>query len=69
MGNRYLWYFCYLIQFLIVGRDSDATGYFWNAHEGAGPWRGGVLDESGGEIGIENDAYLFREDRVQSVRP
>ena len=26
-----------LIQFLIVDRDSDATDFFWNAHEGAGP--------------------------------
>ena len=55
--------------FSIVDRDSDATGLFWNAYEGAGPWRGGVLDESGGEVRVENGVYLLRENRVQSTRP
>ena len=56
-------------QFLFVDHDSDVIGCFWNAYEGAGPWRGGVVDESGGEVRVKNRVYLLREDRVQSARP
>ena len=67
-GNRDLWDFCDLVQFLIVNRDSDATEFLTNAYEGARPWRSGVLHETGGEIRVENGLGLLREDRVQSVR-
>ena len=53
---------------MIVDRDSDVTGFLWNAYEGAGPWPSGVLDESGGEVRVENGVDLLREERVQSVR-
>ena len=68
-GDRDLWYFCDLFQFLIVDGDSNASGFLWDAFERARPWRGGVLDEAGGEVRVENGVYLLREDRVQSVRP
>jgi hypothetical protein len=55
------------IQFLVVDRDPNASGFLWNAHEGAGPGRCGVLDETGGEIRVKDGVHLLGEYRIESV--
>ena len=41
---------------------------FFGKHDGAGPRGRGKLDEAGGNVRIQDDVRLLREDRVQSVR-
>ena len=66
-GNRNLRYLGDLIQLLVVDCDTDAAGFLWNTHEGARPRLRGVLNEAGGEIGVQDGICLFGEHWVQSV--
>ena len=66
-GDRNLRNLGDLVQFLVVDCDSDATRFLRDAHEGAGPRRRGVLNETGRKIGVQNGGYLFGEDWVKSV--
>ena len=54
MGDRDLWDLVDLVQFLTVDCDSDAAVFIWNAYEGAGPRRRGVLHDAGGEVRVQH---------------
>ena len=57
--DRDLRYVGDLVKFLVVYRDLNAAGYFWDPDERAGPWRSGVLYEARGDERVQYGIGLF----------
>ena len=57
--DRGLGYVGNLVEFLVVGRYSNAARLFWYADERAGPWRSGVLDKVRGYVRVQYGIGLF----------
>lgn len=55
------------VEFLVVHSDAKFSISLGDDHNGAAVVRGGVLDEPGGEVFVEDGIYLFRDDWVHAV--